>query len=493
MQDIALPSLLEKLASLKRSAKPWKPWNYQKLGLRMMLEDPRSGLLLDPGMGKTSITLAEISIRLAEGQIKRALIIAPKRALYEVWPQEMAAWKDFHHMRFALVHGPNKDKVLRSLKPYHNILLINPESFLRLARDPQALKLLNAQELVIDESSFWKEGRSLRFKALRPLLEKFNYRHILTGSPRPKNYLDLWSQIYILDRGAALGQYVSHFRNEHFYRTGYGLYTWALLDDHDKVINERIAPMVLRLDARDHLKLPQTPSRVHKVTMPASAARVYADTEDKLMSTLFSQPLVNSAAARAKCCQIANGAVYVDDPEDDKRDRKYKVIHTKKVEALLELYDELQGEPLLVGIGYYHDVTQINKVFGSKIPCLNGGTSTGDFSRIVADWNAGRLPLLLGHPASMGHALNMQACGGRHIAYFCLPDNYNNYDQMFRRVWRQGNKAPFCMRHHFITAGTVDEAKMANLKAKGNGQNAFLQAMKEYALKKGLSIIKERP
>jgi SNF2 family DNA or RNA helicase len=151
------------------------------------------------------------------------------------------------------------------------------------------------------------------------------------------------------------------------------------------------------------------------------------------------------------------------------------------VEALVDLYEELQGEPLLVSIGYRHDTAAIRRALGAKIPCLDGETPRSQFASTVEDWNRGRIPILLGHPASMGHALNMQKCNCRHVAFFDIPDDYDLYDQLFRRVWRQGNEAPFCMKHHFVASNTVDAAKMINLSRKGRGQRDFLDAMREYA------------
>jgi len=206
------------------------------------------------------------------------------------------------------------------------------------------------------------------------------------------------------------------------------------------------------------------------------------------MSSLFNAPMVSAGAARSKLCQLANGAVYLDaGPEDERwpsRSRPVKTLHTAKVDALVDLYEELQGEPLLVSIGYHHDVAAIRAALGKSIPCLNSEVTRGRGSAIIEAWNKGELPLLLGHPASMGHGLNLQKCGCRHVAYFDIPDDYDLFDQFFRRVWRQGNKADFVFKHYFIASNTVDDAKMRNLERKGTGQKDFLDAMRAYAEKK---------
>jgi SNF2 family DNA or RNA helicase len=488
MNDLVPTSLATKMAERKAVAKEWAPWEYQERGLKFMLEDAQCGLLLNPGMGKTAVTLAALVVLLRKKFVKRALIVAPLRPVYEVWPFEVSDWKDFHKLGVAILHGGNKDKILRALQPEHQVVLINYEGLAWLFDSKERIRLLDADMLVCDESSKVKNSQSLRFKVLRRVIQLFKRRYILTGSPRPRNYEDLWGQIYVLDRGVALGSYITHFRNLWFYPTGYQMREWALLPGADKQINKLVAPMVLRLDAKDYLKLPGTPERFHRVELPEKVRSEYDSIEEQMMSTLFDAPMVSAGAARSKLCQMANGAVYLDTSVVDERwpskVRPVKTLHSAKVNALVDLYEELQGEPLLVGIGYHHDVVAIRNVLGKDTPCLNSAVTRSQGASIIEAWNKGELPLLLGHPASMGHGLNLQKCGCRNVAYFDIPDDYDLYDQFFCRVWRQGNKADFVMRHLFIATNTVDEAKMRNLVRKGDGQRDFLQAMKEYAEKK---------
>ena len=342
-------------------------------------------------------------------------------------------------------------------------------------------------------SSKWKDSTTVRFRALRKHLYLFKRRHILTGSPRPNNYLDLFGQIYLLDRGAALGAYVTHYKNRFFFPTGFEMREWELVPGMDKEINKLVAPMVLRLDAANHLKLPNTPpDRIHRVELPDKARKEYDTVEKKMMSELFGEPLVSPGAKRSKCSQMANGAVYTTPVDPDERwqqaMRPYEVVHTAKVEALVDLFEELQGEPLLLGIGYRHDVEAIRKALGKGVPCINGATSRGQAAEYIDLWNKGKLPLLLGHPASIGHGLNLQKCNGRHVGFFDIPDSYDLMDQFWRRVWRQGNNASFVLRHFFAARRTVDDAKLANLRAHGTGQKAFLDAMREYAQSRGYVV-----
>lgn len=482
--DLVPSSLALKMAEWRKNSVPWIPHNYQERSMKFKLENPQSGLLLPPGMGKTSISLATFKIRLKKKLVKRALVIAPLRACYDVWPAEICDWTDFKDLGIALLHGAHKEKNLRSLTTEHQICIINPEGVPWLMSSKANMKLLDADELVVDESSLWKSSTTVRFKALRKHLHNFIYRGILTGSPRPRNYLDLHGQMYILDRGTALGEYLTHYRNQFFFPTGFQMREWEILPGADKQIDALVAPLVMRLDAKDYLKLPKELERTHRVELPAKARLEYDKIENSLLSTLFSAPLINSASARSKCCQIANGAVYLDSDPDERwsnHNRPFKEIHTAKVEAVVDLVNELQGEPLLLGIGYHHDVTALRKALGKNTPVINSKTTKKQAGEYIEHWNKGLLPVLMGHPASMAHALNLQKFSSQHVGYFDIPDNYDWYYQFFLRVCRQGNKAAFVMKHHFVVTATVDVPKMRNLRSKATGQNAFLEAMKKYS------------
>lgn len=468
----------------RAKARDWAPHNYQERALKLLLEHPWFGLLLPPGMGKTSISLATVKVLLKRKLIKRALVIAPLRPCYDVWPAEVCDWTDFRDFRIALLHGPDKDRVLRSLTPQHQICLINPEGVPWLCSDKARMKLLDADMLIVDESSLWKNSAAVRFRALRKYIHLFKRRVILTGSPRPRHYLDLHGQIFLIDRGITLGEYLTHYRNRFFFPTGFEMREWEILPGAAEEIDALVAPLVLRLDAKDYLKLPNEMERTHRVDLPPKVRVEYDAIESKLINTLFDAPFVSSAAIRSKCAQIANGCVYLEEDGQEERwskVRRWKEVHTAKVEAVVDLVNELQGDPLLLAIGYQHDVAALRKALGPDLPCINGQTTRGQAAEYIERWNRGELPVLLGHPASMGHGLNLQKCNARHVGYFDITDSYDLYDQFWQRVGRQGNKASFVMRHHFVVNNTVDVPKMRNLRAKASGQKAFLEAMKKYS------------
>ena len=485
VEDLVPKSLAAKMAEWRKAAKDWVPHPYQERSGKFLLENGQAGLLLDPGMGKTSITLAVAKTLLKRKLVKRVLVSAPLRACYDVWPAEVCDWTDFKDLRIALLHGPDKERTLRTLEPEHQICLINPEGVPWLTSSAKRMKALGADMLVIDESSLWKSSTSVRFRALRKYLPSFKRRYILTGTPRPRHYLDLHGQVYLMDMGATLGVYLSHYRNNFFFPTGYQMREWEILPGAAEKIDKLVAPLVLRLDAKDYLKLPKEMERTHRIELPPKARAEYDKIEDGLMSMLFDRPLVDSASARSKCSQIANGSVYVDSIiEEDwkaKGAREVQVVHTAKADALVDLVNELQGEPLLVGIGYHHDVTAIRKALGYDVPCINSFTTRAQAADYIDRWNRGLLTVLLAHPASAGHALNLQKFHARHVAYYDIGDNFDYYDQFFKRVCRQGNKSAFVMRHHFVASNTVDVPKMRNLRNKSTGQRAFLDAMKKYS------------
>lgn len=482
--DLVPKSLAAKMEVWRKNAKAWKPHSYQERALKFLLQNGQAGLLLDPGMGKTSISLATVKVLLQKKLIKRVLVTAPLRACYDTWPAEVCEWTDFKDIRVALLHGPDKDKTLRSLTPDHKICIINPEGVQWLMANKVRVALLGADMLITDESSLWKASTTVRFRSLRKYLHLFKRRVILTGSPRPRHYLDLHGQVYLMDRGATLGEYLSHYRNQFFFPTGFQMREWEILPGSAEKIDKLVAPMVLRLDAKDYLKLPKELEQTHRIELPPKARIEYDSIENSLMSTLFSAPLVNSASARSKCCQIANGAVYLDELPEERwgsKNRPSKVIHTAKVEAVVDLVRELQGEPLLLGIGFQHDVTALRLALGKDLPCINGNTTRGQAADYIERWNKGLLPVMLGHPASIGHSLNLQKFNARHVGFFDIPDNYDWYYQFFLRVCRQGNKSAFVMKHHFVVTATVDVPKMRNLRNKATGQKDFLDAMKKYS------------
>lgn len=453
--------------------------------MKFLLEHGSAGLFLDPGLGKTSITLGAISELKKAGMMHKALVIAPRRVVHNVWPEEVKKWSQFGDLRVAVLHGPEK-KRLAALKSEADIYLINPEGLPWLMGNPALFEELSPDVLVVDESSKFKHTNTQRFKLLKPYLPKFRRRWILTGSPMPNGYLDLFGQLYILDLGHSLGAFITHYRINYFFPTGYGGYTWVLKPGADKLIQERIKPYALRMEAKDYLQLPERIENTVRVTLPDDVRELYDAMEEEMFVTLEGDDIqaLSAAAASNKCSQIANGGLYFDKWEERGEERLlvkgWKELHNVKTEAVEDLVEEASGVPCIVAYDFHHDRERLLKAFGKDTPVLGGGTSDKAADAIIKAWNLGKIPVLLAQPSSMGHGLNLQT-GGNHIILHSLTYDYEVYDQFILRILRQGASFDHVFVHHVIATKTVDEAKMRAMKSKAKTQTSFMDSLKAYA------------
>jgi SNF2 family DNA or RNA helicase len=470
----------------KQSAKPWKPHGYQLKAVKFLLQHAGAGLFLDPGLGKTSIVLSALRVLLKEKMTSGAIVIAPLRVCHSVWPREVEKWEEFSRLKVNVLHG--KGKELRASEKA-DIYVINPEGLEWLVTSSKLAILLKngVDTLVVDELSKFKHSKTRRFKILKPFLEKFARRWGLTGSPAPNGLMDLFGQAFILDSGRSLGRYITHYRMQYFNPTGFGGYTWVLRPGAAEAIYERLKPLVLRMDAKDYLDLPERLVNIIRVELPESVMVHYKAMEDDAFAMLEGETHVTAASAAAamnKCSQIANGGVYLDPTFDEEKGaplpREIKELHTAKVEALSELVEELQGTPLLVAYEFRHDLARILQFLGPNTPYIGGGVSTKRAAELERAWNAGELPILLGHPASIGHGLNLQGANAHNVCFFGITWDYELYDQFIRRLLRQGNTAKRVIVHHIVARDTVDEAKLKALRKKKHDQGALLDALNEY-------------
>lgn len=466
-------------AFLPPAAQPWKPHDYQKAAVRFCVQQGAAGLFLDPGLGKTSIMLATFKVLKKQGHAKRMLVIAPLRPAYSVWPGEIARWADFTGLKWSLLHGPGKDERVHDGADIH---IINPEglSWLfgtygkqgpvlrRTGNDPWPWDML-----VVDESTRFKHTNTARFKTLRPYLRHFRRRYILTGSPAPNGLMDLFGQVFILDQGAALGSYITHYRQSYFTPTGYGGYEWRLIPGAEKQIYAKLQPLVMRLSAEDYLNLPPLIFNTVHVSLPQKARQVYSQMEEELFTILDGESITaaNAAAATTKCRQVANGGLYHEGGE------KWTDIHEAKVEAVSEIVESLQGKPVLIAYEYAHDLSRLQRAFPGA-PHIGGGVAASRFAAIEQAWNAGEIPVLLAQPQSVAHGLNLQGTAAT-VIWHSLTWNLEDYEQFIRRVWRQGQKEKVIV-HHVVARETIDEAVMLALTNKDRTQKALLGALSTY-------------
>ena len=399
-----------------------------------------------------------------------------------MWPKELKKWTNFQKLSCSILHGSKKES---ALKEKADIYLINPEGLPWLINSG-ALEELKPDTLIIDESSKFKNTQTQRFKTLKPWLGKFRRRWILTGSPTPNGLLDLFGQIFILDMGAALSPYITQYRRMFFDPSGYGGYEWKLKPDGAKRINTAIKPLILRLEDSDYLELPEIVDNDIYVDLPPAARKMYNQMERVLLTSLANKELItaaNAGVASMKCSQIANGGVYrqgleVDTPLVDSE--RWVDVHDAKAEAVADLVEELEGEPVLIGYEFDHDLARLRKVL-PKDAVYVADLSAKQFAEVENRWNRGEITVLVGQTSSIAHGLNLQDGNARHLILHSLIWNYEDYMQFIRRIRRQGNKSKKVFVHRIIARDTVDEAKVDALANKHDTQYSFLTALKDYA------------
>lgn len=466
--------------SLKQlSSIAWTPHQYQQNAIKFLLSHAAAGLFLDPGLGKTSIVLGAVKILKAQKLLKRVLVIAPLRVCYGVWPNEARKWLDFNGLRVKVLHGKDKNALV---KQDADIYVINPEGLDWLIAEGR-LKSLQVDTLVVDESSKFKHTSTKRFKNLKPHLNKFARRWILTGTPAPNGLMDLFGQIFILDLGRSFTPYITKFRLEFFNSVGFGGYTYVPKPGTDERIHELLKPMTLRLEARDYLELPQLIENRIVVELPPAARKIYDEMEQQLFALIDNGEIAvaqTAAAASIKCRQVANGGIYrqLSYTPAVNSDR-WQDIHMEKANAAYDLVEELNGQPVLVAYDFEHDKARLLHVFGKDTPYIGGGVSAKRGAEIEAEWNLGNIPVLLVHPAAAGHGLNLQG-NCQHVLWHSMTWDLELYEQTIARVLRQGNKYDHVTVHHIIAKDTIDEVMMRALRGKAKVQNRLLTALKEY-------------
>lgn len=462
-------------------AVPWVPAEYQKVGVKWLVSHPEAALLWDPGLRKTSTTLAAFLALRKCGAARKMLVVAPLRVAAMVWSKsgELGKWTDFNDLTVSLIHGTPRQREA-AVEADADVYAINYDGLMWLGEQGHIADLARrgVDILVFDELSKVKHTRTKRFKALKPHLGRFRRRWGLTGSPCSNGLMDLFGEVYALDLGKRLGQYITHYRFKYFDATGYMGYEWKPKPNAEKHIYAALKDLALSMRAEDHLDLPELVEENIWVTLPPKARKAYDEIEDELITALEQGTIVaaNAAVASSKCRQIASGGVYLEDGTDATK-RQSIFIHDEKTEALKDLIDELQGSPLLVAYEFHHDLERIRAVCGKKLPAINGGTSMHEAAALIAAWNRGELPVLAGHPQSMGHGLNLQECG-HHVCWYTPTWSYEIFDQLNRRVYRSGQKNRVIV-HRILARNTVDTAVVSALKSKGRGQNALLDALKK--------------
>ena len=396
-------------------------------------------------------------------EVKKVLLIAPKKVAESTWSQEAAKWAQTRNLRISQVLGSAKDRE-HALQVDADIYVMNRENVIWLC-DKYKGKPLPFDMLVIDESSSFKNPQAKRFKALKR--HAFDRVVLLTGTPAPNTLMDLWPQIYLLDKGERLGRTITEYRRRYFRpdkTNGHVVFSYALNPGADSQIYGRITDICMSLKAKDYLTLPDRIDNVIEVVMSDSEKEKYKIMEKEHVLGLGQEneiSALNAASVANKLLQMANGYVY-----DDEGNLVH--IHDQKIDRLKELVDVNEGKPMLVFYNYKHDLAAIKEAF----PQATELTDDND----VADWNKGNIQMLLAHPASAGYGLNLQA-GGHIIVWYGLTWSLEQYQQANARLHRQGQTEPVIV-HHLVTKGTMDEQVMRSLSRKEESQDALLEAIK---------------
>lgn len=458
----------------------WTPHDYQWRAGTFAAARPGAALFLDPGLGKTSITLAVINGLIRTGLIRRALVVAPLRPLYSTWPTEIARWSQFNGLRVSIIHGSPEDRTAALLTDA-DIYLINPAGVQWLAQEEND-RFRDFGFLAVDESTKFKNPKVKakkqefsRWGSLRKILPEFKRRVILTGTPMPNTMIDLWTQIYICDFGERLGRTISAYRDE-FFEPGPRFQTWHLKYGAKEEIEKRIADITLVLRARDNLEMPDLSFNDINVRLPPQIYRAYKKLDRELvfeMERFSLEELASNAGSKYNMTrQIANGGLYYD--RDDPAGRKSAHVHDAKLDAIEDLAEELHGKPLMVVYHFEHELNRLRQRFGN-VPAICGGVSASKTDGIVRQWNACEIPLLLCQPQAMSHGLNMQT-GGRDQCWLGMTDNLENYLQTIARLWRQGQTGGVTV-HRILAEGTVDQRMVQRSAEKEKEQDDFTQSL----------------
>lgn len=467
------------------------PHRYQLTGIARLVRHANFALFLDPGMGKTSMVYrAFVSLR-RMGRVKKAmLVVAPERPMYTTWPGEASKWTFTRGLKVRVLHGPNK---LKELNSPADVYVINPAGLKWLFT--VALKGKRNwpfDMLVIDESGKFRNPDSRRLALMKPRLKRFDRRVILNGTPAPNSLLDLWAQFLLVDCGEKFGRKITQFRWRYFKQGGFKGREWEIQDDQAKQnIYRRARDMCLVMEASDHLKMPRLKLSTVKVELPPDAMRAYLEAENDLFTVIDESEIEFKSAATASgaCRQIANGALYEPVPLGEKAppssQRPFFQLHEAKLEALVDLSDELAGKPMLIAYNFHHDLPRIRealrKAFNVKhVPHIGSGVSLQEGAKLEKLWNAGKLRWLLGSPDAISHGVNLQYGPGADIVWFGPTWNLETYLQYIQRIYRQGFKGWQVRVHHLVASGTIDELMMKRLDAKERGQQDFKDALKDY-------------
>ena len=442
----------------------YKPHNYQTYATNFILEHPEAAVFLDMGLGKSVITLTAIrELCLNRFEVGKVLVIAPLRVARDTWSTEIHKWDHLKGLTYSIVIG-TVDERKSALKKKAHIYLINRENVSWLIEESGFP--FDFDMVVIDELSSFKSYQAKRFRSLLKVRPKVKRIVGLTGTPSANGLMDLWAEFRVLDLGKRLGRFITHYRNTYFQpdkRNGMVIYSYKPLPGAEDAIYEQISDMTISMKAVDHLNMPECVFNEVSVSLSKEERSKYDTLRDDLILSIGESEIdaANAASLSNKLSQMANGAVYGSDQSVIK-------IHDHKLDALEDLIESANGKPVLVAYWFKHDLERIKARF--KVREIKT-------SKDITDWNDGKIPVSVIHPASAGHGLNLQA-GGSTLIWFGLTWSLELYQQTNARLWRQGQKSATVVIHHIVTEDTIDELILKALHKKEKSQNALIDAVR---------------
>ena len=438
------------------------PHDYQKYAIEYIKSHPITALFLDMGLGKTVTTLTAIRDLMYDAfEVKRVLVVAPLRVARDTWPDELRKWNHLKELTCSVVVGTVAER-RRALQQDADIYIVNRENLAWLYENSR----LDFDMVVLDELSSFKNHQSKRFRAMKAMRPKVKRIVGLTGTPTGNGLMDLWAEFRILDMGERLGRYISQYRNLYFKpdkRNGMVVYSYKPLPGAEEAIYHQISDITMSMKATDYLEMPELVSVAKEVRLSETEKKRYDELKKSLVLELPGGEVTsaNAASLTLKLSQMANGAIYTDD-------KNVVNIHDRKLEALEDLVESANGKSVLVAYWFKHDRVRIRERMEAREL-----KEPQDF----ADWNAGKIPVALIHPASAGHGLNLQK-GGSILIWFGLTWSLELYQQTNARLWRQGQADKTVIIQHIVAKDTIDERILNVLKHKDGTQAALIDAVK---------------
>lgn len=442
----------------------YNPHDYQQYATEFISTHPISALLLDMGLGKTSITLTAINNLLFDSfEVHKVLVVAPLRVARDTWLAEIEKWEHLKNLRYSVVVGTAQERI-SALHVPADIYIINRENIQWLVEESGLP--FDFDMAVIDELSSFKNHLSKRFRAFMKVRPKLKRIVGLTGTPAGNGLMDLFAEFKLLDMGERLGRFIGQYRNAYFQpdkRNGMVIYSYKPLPDAEQRIYDKISDITISMKATDHLKMPELISAEYMVQLSENEKEKYDRLKKDLILATEDNEITaaNAASLSNKLSQMANGAVYSDD-------ESIIEIHNRKLDALEDIIESMNSRPLLVAYWFKHDLERIRKRF--EIREIKS-------SRDISEWNSGKIPVALIHPASAGHGLNLQS-GGSTLVWFGLTWSLELYQQTNARLWRQGQTADTVIIQNIIAKDTIDEQIIKALKTKDTTQAALITAVK---------------